>query len=54
MARNNTLNKVLVAATELPQLLLLQNANKKCGPMPNVMAAMPNIGGTLCSTPQFG
>ena len=24
----------------------------ECGPMPNVMAAMPNIGGALCSTPQ--
>jgi len=24
----------------------------KCGPMPNVMAALPNIGGVLCSTPQ--
>jgi len=23
-----------------------------CGPMPNVMAALPNIGRTLCSTPQ--
>jgi len=22
------------------------------GPMPNVMAALPNVGGTLCSTPQ--
>ena len=22
--------------------------------MPNVMAALPNIGGALCSTPQFG
>jgi len=29
-------------------------SNKKCGPMPNVMAALPNIGGALCSTPQFG
>ena len=28
--------------------------NQKCGPMPNVMAALPNIGGALCSTPQFG
>jgi len=27
-------------------------ANYKCGPMPNVMAALPNIGGDLCSTPQ--
>jgi len=25
---------------------------KKCGPMPNVMVALPNIGGALCSTPQ--
>jgi len=24
----------------------------ECGPMPNTMAAMPNIGGVLCSTPQ--
>jgi len=30
MTRNNTLNKVHVAATELPQLLS-QNANKKFG-----------------------
>ena len=29
--------------------------NKKkleCGPVPNVMAALPNIGGAFCSTPQ--
>ena len=24
----------------------------ECGPMPNVMAALPNIGGALCSTTQ--
>jgi len=24
----------------------------ECGPMPNVMAALPNIGGALCSAPQ--
>jgi len=24
----------------------------ECGPMPNVMTALPNIGGALCSTPQ--
>ena len=24
----------------------------ECGPMPNVMAALPNIGAALCSTPQ--
>ena len=26
--------------------------NYKCGPMLNVMAALPNIGGALCSVPQ--
>jgi len=26
--------------------------NEKYGPIPNVMAALPNIGGALCSTPQ--
>jgi len=30
-----------------------QNKHKReCGPMPNVMVALPNIGGALCSTPQ--
>jgi len=24
----------------------------ECGPMPNVMAALPDIGGAVCSTPQ--
>jgi len=24
----------------------------ECGPMPNAMAALPNIGSALCSTPQ--
>ena len=24
----------------------------ECGPMPNVMVALPNIRGALCSTPQ--
>ena len=24
----------------------------ECGPMPNLTAALPNIGGALCSTPQ--
>ena len=24
----------------------------ECGPIPNVMAALPNIGGALCSTPR--
>jgi len=34
---------------------LINEENKvqrTAGPMPNVMAALPNIGGALCSTPQ--
>jgi len=31
-----------------------QQKNKTCGPMPNVMAALLNIGGTLCLMTQFG
>jgi len=27
-------------------------AKLECGTMPNVMAALPNIGGAFCSTPQ--
>jgi len=27
-------------------------AQLECGPMPNVMVVLPNIGGALCSTPQ--
>jgi len=34
--------------------LVLKKSRKKleCGPMPNLMVALPNIGGALCSTPQ--
>jgi len=28
------------------------NSKLECRPMPNVMAALPNIGGALCSTPK--
>jgi len=31
---------------------LIQKHKLECGPMPNVMAALPSIGGDLCSTPQ--
>jgi len=38
-------------------LLIDKPTNKKlkkleCGPMPNLMVALPNIGGALCATPQ--
>jgi len=28
---------------------VVEHSRLECGPMPNVMAALPNIGGTLCS-----
>jgi len=31
---------------------MLAQDDKECGPMPNVMVTLPNIGGALCSTPQ--
>ena len=33
-------------------LSFLLHFKLECGPMPNVMAALPNTGGALCSTPQ--
>jgi len=29
----------------------LRDRKLECGPMPNVMVALPNIGGARCSTP---
>jgi len=31
---------------------LLHTTKLECGPMPNMMAALPNIGIALCSMPQ--
>jgi len=39
----------------MPPLLHRTAIKKKeleCGPMPNLMVALPNIGGALCSTTQ--
>jgi len=44
-----------VSNTSLPEAEKLRRQylqNLECGPMPNVMVALPNIGGALCSTPQ--
>jgi len=32
--------------------MLIKNSQLECGPMPNLMVALPNIGGALCSTQQ--
>ena len=31
---------------------ILVYSTLECGPMPNLMVAMPNVGGAFCSTPQ--
>jgi len=42
-----------ITKTHTKHTLLTQTqANYKCGSMPNVMVALPNIGGALCSTQQ--
>jgi len=46
-----------VQVRQTPNLRRLRLGEEKkkeqeCGPMPNVMAGLPNIGGALCSTPQ--
>jgi len=33
-------------------LAVVKQIKLECGPISNVMAALPNIGGALCSTPQ--
>jgi len=36
----------------LQRLVVKELLKLECGPMSNVMVALPNIGGALCSTPQ--
>ena len=43
---------LLCIAVKYCCMALYFNDKLECGPMPNVMAALPNIGGALCSTPQ--
>jgi len=38
--------------TETANIQIIKKAQLECGPMPNLMVALPNIGGALCSTPQ--
>jgi len=43
------------AAAEISRGIKKEDRRQKeleCGPMPNLMVALPNIGGALCSTPQ--
>ena len=45
-------NTIVVACR--PEWRLQTIIPLECGPMPNVMVALPNIGGALCSMLQFG
>jgi len=50
-----TVNELLkyICGDDVPaDVIPEQPIELECGPMPNVMAALPNIGGALCSTPQ--
>jgi len=42
---------VLQYTAEGTEVLLNIYRKLECGPMPNVMAALPNIGDVLCSMP---
>jgi len=39
---------------KLPVSLSMKEFQLECGPMPNVMAALPNIGGALFNAAKFG
>ena len=44
----------LECRSDMCYMRLAANAGPKleCGPMPNLMVTLPNIGGALCSSPQ--
>ena len=46
--RPNCFREESIGKSTLPQ----EQVQLECGSMPNVMAALPNIGSLLCSTPQ--
>jgi len=53
--RNHRLSRSLPLRLRLFAYYITYYSEKiqlECGPMPNVMVALPNIGGALCSAPQ--
>jgi len=49
--RLRPLNQLFFIVLQLNVSMLIY-AQLECGPMPNVMVALPNTGGALCSMPQ--
>ena len=45
---SNLLNTLYIYLTTC----IVKYYKPECGPMPNLMVALPNVGGALCSTPQ--
>jgi len=52
VGKNVVLSQPLIEKVDIVEGVSQKNKQLECGPMPNVMAALPNIGGALCSTPQ--
>jgi len=52
--KNNLMSVQTSRTKEISKLLARVEGTEEleCRPMPNVMAALPNIGGALCSIPQ--
>jgi len=50
--RNRKVNMSELTASVIISYEIRKILKLECGQMPNVMAALPNIGGGLCSTPQ--
>jgi len=48
---STTFSKTVIC-TGVTSTVFAMYSKLECGPMPNLMAALPNIGGALCSTPQ--
>jgi len=50
--QNRPLSKLNTGRLALGAMLPVTKIKLECGPMPNVMVALPNVGGDLCSTQQ--
>ena len=49
---NRTLLLTAIQSLKTDEVNIITIARRECGPMPNLMVALPNTGGALCSTPQ--
>jgi len=52
LVKSLSLSQTRIRISEMTVVRRHIKLEQECGPMPNVMVALPNIGGALCSTPQ--